>query len=221
MAKGFGATVTYRESFKIVVRRWICAVVVCGLVPHVVHAQSTSPKSFYKKDYAIAPGAEGRDEVPPPQDAPQRKGKGSSREGGGTQGSQGATTSVVKKRQIVVSVYVNSADKEHLAKVLEEVYALNDGKTVFVTSINHIGDYRTITPEIESELLQRKIPLYAVTEPPCNAQVTVSPAWIIQTKKGVHIAEGVIPIHSYFDEFGEFNPKQRNESVQTPSVEGF
>ena len=209
---------TYRDTAKIVLRRWICAVVVCGLFPHVVHAQSTSPKSFYKKDYAIAPGAEGRDEVTAPQDAPQRKPAGSSRESGGAQGS---TASVAKKRQIVISVYVNSADKEHLAKVLEEVYALNDGKTAFVTSLNHIGDYRNITPEMESELLQRKIPLYAVIEAPYNAQVTVSPAWIIQTKKGVHIAEGVIPIHSYFDEFGEYNPKQRNESVQTPSVEGF
>ena len=209
------------ENRKIVTQRLICALVACGVLSQLAHAQNNAPKTFYKKDYAIAPGAEGRDDAPSTKDASHRKVGNSSGQQGAPQGSQRATTSVAKKRMVVISVYVNSVDKEHLAKVLEEVYALHDEKTAFITSLNHIGDYRTITPEIESDLSKRKIRLFAAIEPPYTAQATVSPTWIIETKKGFHIAEGVIPIHAFFDEFGEYDPKRRSESNRTSSLEGF
>jgi hypothetical protein len=114
-----------------------------------------------------------------------------------------------------MSVYVNSTDKEHLQNVLREVFTLADEKFSFITVLNHIGDYRNVTPEIESELAKRKIQLLAVSEPPPDLNVTASPAWIIQTQQGTNIAEGIIEIHSFFNEFGEYDPKRRND----PSLE--
>ena len=202
-------------------RRWRCALVVFGLVSGIAHAQNDAPKTFYKKDYAIAPGAEGGEYTLPQPSAPQKKGKGTPAQESNPQAPQQKTTPAAKKRRIVMTVYVSSADKDHLSKVLEEVYAVNDERTAFIISLNHIGDYRNITPEMESELSKRHIQLLAAAEPPSAAQVTVSPTWIIQTQKGTHIAEGVIPIHLYFDEFGEYDPQRRNDSNPKTSVEGF
>lgn len=209
------------ENWMIVTQRLICALVACGFISQLAYAQNNAPKTFYKRDYAIAPEAEGRDYAPSTQGASHREVGNSSGQHGAPKGSQRATTSTVKKRSVVITVYVNSVDKEHLAKVVEEVYGLNDEKTAFITSLNHIGDYRNITPEIESELSKRKIRLLSATEPPYAAQVTVSPTWIIETPKGVHIAEGIIPIHAFFDEFGEYDPKRHIHSERTGSIEGF
>jgi ABC-type multidrug transport system ATPase subunit len=135
--------------------------------------------------------------------------------------SQRQATSVAKKRGVIISVHVSSADKEHLAKVFDEVFVLNDGKTAFITSVSHIGDYKNVTPEMEGELARRNIRLLAAAEPPYAAHVTVSPAWIIQTKQGTHIVEGIIDIHSFFNEFGEYSSKQVSDKGPTTSVEGF
>ena len=182
----------------------------------IAHAQSTSPKRFYKQDYAIAPGAEGRDETQPSTGASFNKSAvGQPQQSARPQGSphKGAPSS--RKRRVIMSVYVNSTDKEHLQNVLREVFTLADEKFSFITVLNHIGDYRNVTPEIESELAKRKIQILAVSEPPPDLNVTASPAWIIQTQQGTNIAEGIIEIHSFFNEFGEYDPKRRND----PSLE--
>ena len=98
---------------------------------------------------------------------------------------------------------------------------MHDERTAFITSVSHIGDYRNVSPEMESELAKRQIKLLAAAEPPSSARVSVSPAWIIQTKQGTHIAEGTVAIHSFFDEFGEYNPKASDDQNPKTSVEGF
>jgi hypothetical protein len=201
------------------IRTWLYVLMLGSFIPSIVIAQDTAPKNFYKRDYAIAPGAEGRDETPVSRAAPRKM--PSSAQQSGTPIPQRKATPVAKKRGVVISVHVNSADTEHLTKVLDEVFALYDGRTAFITAVNHIGDYRNVTPEMESELARRNITLMAGGEPPYNARGTVSPAWIIQTKQGTHIAEGIISIHSFFNEFGEYSPKQPNEKGPTTSVEGF
>jgi hypothetical protein len=194
--------------------------VLLGSVTVVAHGQESGPKGFYKKDYAIAPGAPGRDdtqlgkEISPQQPRPTMQQSPSSNIRNQGRGSQ-------RKRRIVLSVYVNSVDKEHLAEVLTEVLALNDEKTAFISSFNHVGDYKNVTPEMEGELTKRGIKIVAVSEPPYAAQVTVSPAWFIQTQKGTHIAEGIVSIHSFFNEYGEYEPKRLPEQDRKNSMEGF
>ena len=207
-------------------RAIVATLVVLG-VGHVVlfavssQAQSNSPKSFYKKDYAIAPGAKGRDDVQLPANSFQQGGG----RGGAIQPvsqSPGQSTSAnAQKRRILISLYVNSADKQHLNKVIEEALTLNDEKRAFVVSIHHIGDYQNVSQDMEAELAKRKIQLLAVSELPSNVHATVSPTWIIQTQQGTHIAEGIIDIHSYLNEYGEYDPKRRNDPHFDDNVEGF
>jgi protein-tyrosine-phosphatase len=199
--------------------RWLYVFLAGSFLPLVAMAQDTAPKGFFKKDYAIAPGAEGRSNIPVAKDS-IRKGPTSAQQMSASN-SQRQATSVAKKRGVIISVHVSSADKEHLAKVFDEVFVLNDGKTAFITSVSHIGDYKNVTPEMEGELARRNIRLLAAAEPPYAAHVTVSPAWIIQTKQGTHIVEGIIDIHSFFNEFGEYSSKQVSDKGPTTSVEGF
>jgi hypothetical protein len=44
--------------------RWLYVFLAGSFLPLVAMAQDTAPKGFFKKDYAIAPGAEGRSNVP-------------------------------------------------------------------------------------------------------------------------------------------------------------
>ena len=219
--KEFDTIESYHEKRYPMIRRWMCALVVVSFHATAGYAQDNAPKNFYKKDYAVGPGAEGRDELQPTKEAASRKVRGTPTKETPAQGTQHKATPTPKKRRIVVSVYVSSADKEHLTKVLEEVLALHDERTAFITSVNHIGDYRNVSPEMESEFAKRQIKLMAAAEPPSSTQVSVSPAWIIQTKQGTHIAEGTIAIHSFFDEFGEYNPKGSRDQNPKTSVEGF
>ena len=120
-----------------------------------------------------------------------------------------------------MSVYVNSADKDHFKKVIEEVLAIHDERRAFIASVDQIGNYQNVTPEIEGELAKRDIRLLASSEPPTDAGITQSPAWIIQTQQGTHLAEGIIQIHSLLNEYGEYNPLQHTDPNSKITVEGF
>ena len=184
-------------------------------------AQNKSPKGFFKKDYAEAPGAQGRDVAPPSADAFQGRRARSATNQAPPPASQQNTAPTTRKRRIIISVYVNSADKEHFMKVLDELYTIHDEKRAFVVSLVHIGDYRSVTPEVEGELAQRNINLMAASELPSVVPATSSPVWMIQTQEGVHIAEGIIDIHSFFNEYGEYDPKRRKDPSLEGAVEGF
>ena len=207
------------KGIEAMIRRGLCVCIVGSFLSSVALAQDSAPRNFFKKDYAIAPGAEGRANTPVAKDS-MRKGAGSPQQVSGLS-SPSRTTTGAKKRGTVISVHVSSADREHLAKVVDEVLALYDGKTAFITSVNHIGDYKNVTPEMEGELARRNIKLIAAAETPYTAHVTVSPAWIIKTKEGTHIAEGIVEIHSFFNEFGEYSSKQVRDKGPITSVEGF
>jgi hypothetical protein len=186
-----------------------------------VCAQEHAPKSFYKKDYASAPGAEGRTE---PIETPQRRPTQvvtNSASTSPTTSSPKEKATESRKRRVVISVYVNSQDREHLHRVLAEVYQLNDEKRAFVNSVEHIGNYSSITPDVEDELKRRSINLRAATLPSLDANLTTSPAWVIMTPQGVHIAEGIIEISSLFNEYGEYDPKNYSNAESTVKAEGF
>ena len=185
------------------------------------HAQEAAPKSFFKKDYASAPGAAGRDAE---QRAPSVAKSGTQRSvntdvPGHPLRTRGSPHS--HKRKISMSVYVNSVDKEHFTRVIQEVLALHDEKRAFIFSLEQIGDYQNVTPEIENELARRNIHRLASSGPPLASGITQSPAWIIQTQQGTHIAEGIIEVHSLLNEYGEYDPKQHTDPNSKMNVEGF
>jgi len=189
-------------------------------------AQENAPKTFYKKDYASAPGAKGRDEVP----GQNRRPLGGIASGRGDGGQSltnpdslatGGGSAVKGKRRVVISVFVNSKDRDHLQKVLNEVFRIHDEKWAFIHSVEHIGDYTSITPELEGELARRKILLRATTMPSADVTLTTSPAWIITTSEGSHIAQGIIDVHSFMNEFGDYEPKTYRKQNSKNKVEEF
>lgn len=184
-------------------------------------SQEQGPTTFYKKDYAIAPGAEGRDDPPPERHTSPRSNSRNSREVTERLSSPRAPSRGTNKRRILLSVYVNSKDKEHFTKVLNEVYSLHDGKRAFILNLYHIGDYTSVTPEIAAELARRKLEIQGVNVLPPDARVTMSPTWIITTPAGTHIAEGIIQLGALINEYGEYDPKKPIDPHSKNKIQGF
>lgn len=184
-------------------------------------AQEASPKTFYKRDYASAPGAAGREYERPNASLKNSKNSTGIPKQDSSSSSGKISSPERKKRRVVVSVYVNSLDKEHFRKVMEEVFSLHDSRRAFITTVQHIGDYHVVTPELTDELSKRNIMMVAVSEPPIAAKVTKSPAWIITTKDGIHITEGTLSLSSSINEYGEYDPHLGSASPDRSKVEGF
>jgi hypothetical protein len=199
------------------------ALVAFGLVvgASVAFSQEQAPKTFYKKDYAIAPGAKGRDDPPPVERTSPRRSSQNRRDVTESPSSSRAPSSRAVKRRIILSVYVNSKEREHFTKVLNEVYRLHDEKRAFILNLYHIGDYTSVTPDITAELARRKLEIQGLSVPPPDAHVTMSPAWIITTREGTHIAEGIIQLGGLINEYGEYDPKKPIDPHSKNKVEEF
>jgi len=193
-------------------------VFLCG---PIAFAEDAAPKKFYKRDYASAPGAEGR-EYDSPTSASQNVRGATQPTGGESPNKPGKIANPEKKRRrVVVSVYVNSQDKEHFKRTIAETLALHDSQKVFISTVQHIGDYNNVTPEQEEELSRRDITIIASSRPPAEANVTTSPTWVITARNGVHIAEGIFSISHLFNEYGDYDPKLANKTGDRSTVEGF
>ena len=180
-----------------------------------------NPKEFYSNNYAAAPN----DQAP---GGPPRQNESAKRvtTGGTVSGPSGSVASVakpagVKKRKILVNVFVNSANKDHFLRIIEEVIRLHDQKQAFVISVEHVGDYRSVTPDIEGALSKRGIQLYQISSVPAELEVSASPAWLIRTKQGTHIAEGFARLSQMINEWGEYVPRDPATPTPEQKLEGF
>jgi hypothetical protein len=117
-----------------------------------------------------------------------------------------------------VDVTVSSSDPKHLLGVVEAIKHLYDNRLVFVRSVTHIGDYRSITGEIENELARRGISLSEGVAPPEQDPPPLSPRWEIHTRDGTHIAEGYLSLEPLINEYGEYDPRQRASISDKPEV---
>lgn len=190
-------------------------------------AQSGGPKDFYGNDYAKTVGDLSTRGAQPVAGA-QLGNRAATKNTDGGQGladtaslNNEAGVGKTKKRRILVSVLVNSRDKAHFGKVIEEVLKLSDTKAGFITQVSHIGDYTTVTDEVERELSRRGIAVNQTDVPPQGLSLTVSPAWQVQTKDGLHVVEGVLSLDRFIDEWGEFDPKRYQSFGDDVKAEGF
>ncbi len=201
-------------------------ILVCGLLgvcgPQSVRAEDQKPKDFYKHNYASAPGYEGDARALERPSAPNR--------------SVGAASPIAETKEVgtsrvspprhdakkaTISVFVNSLDREHFGRVVQEVVRLHDAHRAVFAGIFHIGDYEAVTPEVEKELSKRKISIYQLTSVLPELFAEVSPTWVVSTREGRHVAEGFLEIERFFDEWGEYNPKRGEESVEHSKMEDF
>lgn len=102
-------------------------------------------------------------------------------------------------------MFVNSLNKEHLERVVDSVLSLHDRRVAFISSLQHIGDYRNLSAERERTLIDRNILVFAATPSAIPAQVRSSPAWIVETPKGIFVLEGFMEISAMINSFGDFD----------------
>jgi hypothetical protein len=126
-----------------------------------------------------------------------------------------------KRRRLWVSVYVNSKDLAHFKRAIDEILRLHDTKVVRISNVSHIGDYRTVTDDVQKKLAARDIAIGQVEAPPKTLGITMSPAWCVQTREGVHIIEGSPSVEPFIDAWGEFKLHEEEQKVLDGNLAGF
>lgn len=182
------------------------------------HAQESGPRSFYQNDFAAAPGVAGEAGGGQPRRAASRQ---SAPAPGGLQAPVAAGSREPKKRKMLASVVVNSLDRKHFNAVIDSVLKLHDARLALVTAVLHVGDYRSVTPELEASLLRRGIQIIDYSFPPDAGTPPLSPRWEIVTKDGTHIAEGFLSLEPFINEWGEYSPTIKEEKLPDVTPGGF
>lgn len=126
-----------------------------------------------------------------------------------------------KRRRLAVSVYVNSKDSAHFNRTLDEILRLHDTKMVRITDVSHIGDYRAITEDVKKKLGARDIVVGQVDVPPEDFGITISPAWCVQTREGLHIVQGFSSIAPFIDAWGDFKASSVEQAAPEEKLAGF
>jgi hypothetical protein len=190
-------------------------------------AQAGAPKDFYENNYAKSTGdisTRGAQAVVGAKESKQRSKRSSGAvtvEKRGGEADQGKVLSKTKKRRVIVSVVVNSLDKAHFEKVVEEVFRLRDTNSAFISELLHIGDYTVVTDKLEDECAKRGILIHQIDSPPKDLAVNTSPAWRVQTRDGFYVVEGFLSLGGFINEWGEFDPEGHEGGGSDLKVEGF
>ncbi len=185
-------------------------------------AEDPKPKRFFERNYAVAPGYDGSQRVPvrgapqkepiaPPAQVPQRL----------QEQASSLPKLQVNAKKSVVSVFVNSLDRSHFNRVLEEAIRLHDSNRVIMSGVFHIGDFEALTPTLEQNLSSRGIAIHQIAAADRELFAEFSPTWVISTRKGRHVAEGFLEIVPFFDEWGEYDPKRGEEPEKPSKMEDF
>lgn len=174
-------------------------------------AQEPAPKSFYEQDFAAAPGVVQKGEGAVARPKPHVANPSAPLSAPAQQPAQAPTRG--KKRRLLVSVTVNSRDKKHFDAVIQSVLKLHDSKLAFVPMVTHIGDYNSVTPEVEASLARRGIQIMESCSSPQASPPPLSPRWEILSSGGLHIAEGFLTIEPLINEWGDYDPKLAQSSA--------
>ena len=184
-------------------------------------AEPEANREFYDHNYAATVGGQqGPEKVKAPRERAATKGKAAESLSSRTSKIKG-TTDQAKRRRLSISVYVNSKDLAHFNRTLDEILRLHDTKTVRITDVSHIGDYRAITDDAQKKLRARDIAVSQVDVPPKEFGITLSPAWCVQTREGIHIVEGASSITSFIDAWGDFKPRADEKVTPNEKLAGF
>ncbi len=133
--------------------------------------------------------------------------------------SGGAQPPGAHKNRAVVALLVNSLDKQHLVAALEGAFTLHDRRLAFIAHIQHVGDYRNFTPELQAECDKRGIQVTELVMLPYGIDREVSPTWSVFTPSGRHLIQGMLSLEQCFNAFGEYDPKLAKESQDGGTLE--
>jgi hypothetical protein len=219
-------------------RRCILLLGACAVLALPVRGEAqSSPKEFYQKNYADKPLTAGeqlpeyagrekvviqqrdRSEWAAPRPTSPAVGRNSE------SSARSQLQDEQRARNGFLTVYVNSLDKQHFERVIENTVAIADKAQFRVSSVVHVGDYRNVSERVEQDLKGARISLVAAAVPPAYLGITRSPAWVLYTPQGIHIVEGVMQFDRFMTPMGEFSPQQQVAAAPpTPTpvkMEGF
>jgi hypothetical protein len=182
-------------------------------------------EAFYPRDHAVAPAVVGTAAISNPKLPSHSDNSGAIDQGPNrsnyAKGAQAGSHEQAKKRRVVVYLYVNSIDREHLKSALEVARRIHDERIAFVGAIHHIGDYRNLSAEDLTEFERLGITVIGDLEPRLEVAVTNSPVWRLVTEQGIHLLEGEVDITRYFNSFGEYDPNSSQGAGIEVKMEGF
>jgi hypothetical protein len=120
-------------------------------------------------------------------------------------GSAQSTENVVERpKTTYLELYVNSKDPKHFNAIIERAVRLQQSNVIPISAVYHIGDFNSVTPDIQGKLWRTKLKLFALSGVPSDLPITTSPAWVFVTRGGRRIVEGATSIESFIDDSGEF-----------------
>ncbi len=111
-------------------------------------------------------------------------------------------------RPPAILVVVSSKDQMHLERVIRKVLSYQDRGIAHFISINHLGDYRTLSPELKHKLKDGGLNYIAEEAPPFGLPITRSPAWVFLSPAGFRIVEGTFDLDRFITPLGQYkDPK--------------
>lgn len=182
-------------------------------IPWSTQAQDSAP-AFFERDFAKGVDATGG--ISKPNSAERLKAGGRETRRPGTLAEDDLGVGALRtkqsdptqERRVVppprILVVVNSKDAEHLARVVRKVLSLTDKGIALIGEIAHIGDYRTLSPELSAALTDAGIAFYPQKLPPYTLPITRSPAWVFIGAGGLRIVEGTFSIERFISPLGQY-----------------
>jgi hypothetical protein len=112
-----------------------------------------------------------------------------------------------------VELFVNSADANHLNQVVARGVTFHKKGRIYLFSISHIGDYRTLSAENRAELEQLKIRYTAAPSVIYGEHITQSPTWAFVSEEGSRLVEGCLDPERYIDTNGAEPPTTKLDAM--------
>lgn len=208
---------------------FIIFLVACALMlPRISAGQSESPNGFYQKDFAGAPKVGGEAMVAP------EKARGVSNTPASAQGQSVPNNNKAEKpltplravgktgeAKAILTLYVSSQSRGHFESAVRKAFRLAESnRNVRLGGIYHIGDYRNVSPSIQSDAKAKGVLLLGMQQVPAMWGVKDSPAWILRDSTGEHIIEGLLNIERCVSPQGEYREPEASifEAAATPTM---
>ncbi len=195
---------------------------------HTALGEPGRPDAFYQKNFADAPKVGGEVMAAPEsantaaKDGQQRQHSGQSattkQEGKAPLPQEGGKPAEVR---MILSLYVSSQTKGHFETAVREAFRVAEtNRNIKLAEIYHVGDYRNVSPSIESEATAKGIVLVGLSQVPSIWPVKDSPVWILRDGNGEHVVEGLMQIERCITPQGEYKEPERSmfEAPATPTI---
>jgi hypothetical protein len=112
-----------------------------------------------------------------------------------------------------VELYVNSADTNHLNLAVSRAVELHKKRKIFLIGISHIGDYRTLSPDMSAELTRLAIRYTAAPSVLYGEHIKQSPTWAFVSPEGARLVEGCIDPERYINTNGAEPPTTKLDAM--------